>query len=196
MTAEPIPYRRCEIPEGTSGDWVVERFEVPASILDPPIVDVRPAWARTPPGWYTRLRRGHEVFMTDLHDEWWTQRVAIEESRRRGGLILITGLGLGLVVDEILRDSSGHVRQITVVEQSSDVIQLVGPHLHARYPGQLQIVCADAFTWTPPAGTRYSVVWHDIWPNPLDSGCAAEIERLQARYAPWSDWQSSWTLPG
>lgn len=133
--------------------------------------------------------------MTDMFDEWWTQRVAIDESRRRGGRILITGLGLGLVVEEILSDGGDNLQSITVVEQSADVIRLVGPHLLSRYPGRLEIVCADAFTWTPPHGVHYSVVWHDIWPNPLDARCAEEIGRLESRYAPWCDWQGSWTLP-
>lgn len=174
---------------------MLERFEIPVSRLDPPVIERRPEWARTPPGWYSRLRRGHEVFMTDTHDEWWTQRIAIDEARWRGGKILITGLGLGLIVEEILADSPQSATRITVIEKSPDVIRLVGPHLQQRFPAQLEIVCADAYTWMPPEGIRYSVVWHDIWPNPKDPACASEIDRLQQRYARWCDWQGSWTLP-
>ena len=192
MTAETLPYRRSDVPEGISGDWIIERFEVPAPAVDRP--DLRPDWAQTLPGWYTRLRRGPEVFMTDSHDEWWTQRTAIDEARQRGGFILITGLGLGLVIEEILGGAES-VRKLTVVEQSPDVLQLVGPHLQSRYGDRLEIVCADAFTWIPPDGLHYSVAWHDIWPNPRDPACATQIERLQTRYASWCDWQGSWTTP-
>lgn len=152
---------------------------------------------KSPPGLYTRLRHGDwEVFMTDLYDEWWTQLPFIEEARRRGGPILITGLGLGLIVEDILgKPGAPADTQLIVLEQSADVISLVAPHLLARYPRGLAIVQGDAFTWAPPAGAHYSMVWHDIWPDPQDPKCAAEIAQLEARFAPFTDWQQSWTLP-
>lgn len=195
MSTITLPYRKANFPEGVSGEWVLEHFEVPPSPFADPTIDTRPVWARTPPGRYTRLRRGHEPFMTDMIDEWWTQLSAIEEARSRGGRILITGLGLGLIAEAILEPPEGSVERITIVERSDDVMRLVAPHLLARYPDRLEIVSGDAFTWTPPAGVHYSVCWHDIWPNPRDPACRAEIQRLEARYAPWCDWQGSWTLP-
>lgn len=197
----PLPYCKSDLPEGVSGDWVLERFEIPAPrAVDPPL-DTRPDWARTPPGWYTRLRRGHETFMTDMLDEWWMQSQAMDEAQRRGGHVLITGLGLGMIVEAILGQPDSlvqcipSVQCITVVEHSDDVIRLVAPHLLARYPERLEIVQGDAFTWTPPAGVRYSVVWHDIWPNPRDPACADDMQRLHARFAACCDWQGSWTVP-
>jgi spermidine synthase len=133
--------------------------------------------------------------MTDMIDEWWTQLAAIEEARVRGGCILVTGLGLGLVAEAIFAAPVTAVERLTIVERSDDVIRLVAPTLLERYPDRLEIIVGDAFTWTPPAGMHYSVVWHDIWPNARDSACREEIERLKARYAPWCDWQGAWTLP-
>ena len=195
MPVLPLPYRKSDLPEGTAGDWVLERFEIPAPRLVDPPLDTRPEWARTPPGWYTRLRCGHEAFMTDELDEWSTHQPVMDEALKRGGRLLVTGLGLGMIVEWILGDPRSQVESVTVIEQSSDVIRLVAPHLLARYPERLKIVQGDAFTWMPPDGTRYSVIWHDIWPNPRDPGCAADIELLHARFAPHCDWQGSWTVP-
>jgi len=125
----PLPYRKSDLPEARSGEWVIERFEVPQPAFTDPGWDTRPDWIKSPPGTYTRLRRDNEVFMTDLRDEWWTQLEFIEEACRRGGNLLITGLGLGLVVEEIMgkagseRLARGEI--ITVLELSEDVIRLV-----------------------------------------------------------------------
>ena len=78
---------RSTVPPGTSGEWRLERFELLAS--DGP--DERPPWARDAPGTYTRLIHRDVLFMTDLHAEWYTQRVAIEQAHRRGGEALVTG---------------------------------------------------------------------------------------------------------
>ena len=117
MSTSTLPYRKANFPEGVSGEWVLEHFEVPPSPFADPTIDTRPVWARTPPGRYTRLRRGHETFMTDMIDEWWTQLSAIEEARSRGGRVLITGLGLGLIaaarVSAALLGSPGVEAEVT-----------------------------------------------------------------------------------
>jgi spermidine synthase len=130
--------------------------------------------------------------MTDLYDEWWTQRRAIEEARRRGGNVLITGLGLGLIVESMLRPEDSPIESVTVVERSADVIRLVAPHFLSRYGDRLLVVEADAFDWRPRTGERFSVVWHDIWPNPLDPRIFPEIDRLHRRYENFCAWQWSW----
>ena len=158
-----------------------------------PETDSRPPWAQAEPGVYTRLRSGSMDFMTDLYEEWWSQRPAMEEAVRRGGDVLVTGLGLGMVAETIL-GAEAPVSSVTVVEASEEVIDLVGTHLEARHPSRLCVVHADAFEWVPPPGTRYSVAWHDIWPSPFDPRGFAESRELIARYAPYADWQGSWVL--
>ena len=130
--------------------------------------------------------------MTDLYDEWWTQRLAIKQARGRGGDVLITGLGLGLVVTSILEPPTGRVGRVVVIEQSADVIRLVAPSLEQRYRGLIEIINADAFNWLPPTQQRFSVVWHDIWPNPHEQGVMAEAECLERRFAPYCAWQGNW----
>ena len=182
-------YFKCEIPEAASGEWTVARFRDGAG---EPTTDRRPRFAWRRPGVYTVLRRGETVFMTDLYEEWWTQKSAIDEACRRGGHILVTGLGLGMIVESMLRPSESAVEKVTVLELSPDVIQLTAPHLEARFGHRFEVIETDAFTWQPPAGARYSVGWHDIWPDPYGEVVAGEIARLEDRYRPFCDWQGSW----
>jgi len=140
---------------------------------------------------YTSLRRGSIQFMT-LYGEWWTQRLAITEALSRRGTVPVVGLGLGLVPTPILRAPGCAVEQVTIVEQSADVIRLVVPSLHARHPAKIEVIEADAFDWQPNRSRRFVVAWHDIWPDPYQSGIEAEIARLEARYLPFADWQGAW----
>ena len=189
MPAQPL-YLRSTVPAGRSGRWVVEKVVRPPR--PQPEHDPRPGCFHYRPGRYTALRRDCELFMTDLYDEWWTQQEAIQRACQDGGEVLITGLGLGLVVESMLRTPGSRVRCVTVLENSRDVIRLVEPHLQRRFGGRLMVIEADAFGWRPPFGTSYSVVWHDIWPNPHRSGVLEEVELLEDRYEPNAGWQGSW----
>lgn len=184
-------YFPSQVPEGRSGPWVVEKVLIPERVYDP-AHDPRPDCFKFRPGRYTCLRRASTQFMTDLYDEWWTQRSAIAEALSRGGDVLITGLGLGLVAEAILREPGSRVGLITILEQSSDVIRLVAPYLEARYAGRIQVLEADAYSWAPVAPQRFTVCWHDIWPDPHSRQVAEEIEQLRERYRPWCDWQGFW----
>lgn len=184
-------YFKSEVPVGVSGEWVIEKVVVPERGYDPK-EDRRPACFRFRPGRYTCLRTTSEVFMTDRYDEWWTQRNAVREACRRGGHVLITGLGLGMVVEAICRTPACLVGRITVLESAPDVIRLVAPYLHTRYGDRLEIVQGDVFAWTPPEDAHYSVVWHDIWANPEAPNVVREMDLLERRYAPFCDWQGSW----
>ena len=193
MTLNPsaLQYFRSEVPRGTRGEWAIEKIAIAERPYDPG-TDTRPDCFKFRPGTYTLLRRGPTQFMTDLYDEWWTQRIAILESVSRGGSILITGLGLGLIAEAILRESENRVRRITIVEQAEEVIALVAPYLHGRWPGRIEIVQGDAFSWIAPVGVRYSVAWHDIWPDPMASSVDDEVTRLREHHAAWCDWQGFW----
>lgn len=130
--------------------------------------------------------------MTDTFEEWSSQRPGMARACREGGKVLVSGLGLGVVVDSMLRTPGSRVAHVTVVEASADVIRLVGPSLEARHGEQLEIAHGDALTWTPPAGAHYTVGWHDIWPNPYDPRVLAEMDRLEERFASYCAWQGCW----
>lgn len=180
------------VPVGRSGRWRVERLTIPL----PPegFVDDRPAWAQDEPGNYTQLLCDDELFMSDLYVEIHTQAPAIDEARRRGGRILITGLGLGLVVEAILAEPRPAVTEVVVIEQSPDVIALVEPYLRERYGPLVRVVEHDALTYQTLAGEHFTVGWHDIWPSPQDPIATAQSHELIERFAPVCDWQGSWAL--
>lgn len=193
MMSEPSGgWRASSVPPGRSGDWQVRKVHLPESTRSP-VADTRPDCFRFRPGTYTELCQGGITFMTDLYDEWWTQRSAIDRVLAVGGDVMVTGLGLGLVVDAML-DPGSPVGEVTVVEQSADVIALVGPWLVARHPGRVQIVHADAYAWVPPAGKRWGTVWHDIWPDPLAAEVDAQMAALERHYAAVADWQGHWPV--
>ena len=180
------------MPEGRSGCWRVERFTIP----EPPegFVDDRPEWAQDKPGTYTQLLCDEELFMSDLYVEIHTQAPAIAEARRRGGRILITGLGLGLVVEAILAEPRPAVTNIVIVEQAADVVKLVEPYLRERYGSVVRVVVHDALTYQPEPGERFTVGWHDIWPSPQDPIATEQSHELLERFADVCDWQGSWAL--
>ncbi len=184
-------YLKSDIPAGSSGDWCVEKFEVVGERTERPGSPPPPDCALRRPGTYTRLRQGATVFMTDLYDEWWTQRIAIEQALHWGGRVLVAGLGLGLIVDSML-EAASPVERITVLELSPDVLRLSGPHLKARHGDRLELVQANAFDWEPPAGRPFSVVWHDIWPNPRAPEVESDMKRLETRYQGACRWHGCW----
>ena len=191
MEASPLRYFPSDVPEGTCGPWTIEKITIADRPYDP-ASDPRPECFKFRPGRYTLLRRGPTQFMTDLYDEWWTQRIGILEAIRRGGDVLITGLGLGLVAEAILRVHESSVRRLTIVEKSEEVIALVAPHLQSVWPDRLNIVHGDAFSWTPSDGSRFSVGWHDIWPDPTTPSIEHEIASLRQHHAGWCEWQGFW----
>lgn len=187
------PYRPSLLPAGRSGNWSLTKLRLPERAAS--LVDSRPDAFRFRPGEYTELRHGGVTFMTDLYDEWWTQRRAIERARQVGGNVLITGLGLGMVVEAILATPPlVPVSGVTVIEQSADVIHLVAPHLINQFGNRVTIIHADAFTWRPTAMVQFDTVWHDIWPDPDADSVDADIAQLLEHHRPWSGWQGFWPI--
>jgi hypothetical protein len=45
-------------------------------------------------------------------------------------------------------------------------VDLVAPHLLAKYPDKLTVITADIFKWRPmPKCMTYNVIYFDIWPD-------------------------------
>lgn len=179
---------KVDVPEGQSGDWRVERFEVSAE--DETFGRLRAiATSRgrfVPRGRYTRLMRNGTLVASDTPDEIRDHCFAVYRAR---GQVLINGLGLGITVQAML--AKAEVDKVTVIEIAPDVIALVGPHYQERFGDRLEIVEADAFTWKPPKGVRYNVVWHDVWDN-ICIDNLPQMHRLHRKYGRRADWQGSW----
>lgn len=92
------------------------------------------------------------------------------------GDVLLSGLGLGCLLRGLLARPA--VRSVTVVELHVDVLALVGPH-HAD--PRAEIVHADAFSWTPPAGRRWDAAMLDLADD------ADLVARLADRWSPFAD---------
>jgi len=177
---------KVELPEGKSGSWSVRRFTVDMKSIEA----LRCALHGRPvsPGTYTRLYRKGDwnPVMSDTPAEVRDHLEPLMQAKRRGGKVLINGLGLGVIVRGLL--SLPNITDIYVVEKEQDVTNLIAPSY--RNP-KVHIILADAFTMQWIKGTRFQVVWHDIWP----SICADNLDdmlQLHRKYERMTDWQDSW----
>jgi hypothetical protein len=177
-----------DIPEGTSGDWKIERFTVTKEDADRTknYAAMHMGHGYVPPGTYTKLTRNGGIIMSDTPDEIEDHRSPMFQAGSLAGHVLIAGLGLGLVTRGILLHAN--VLRVTVVEISADVIKLVGPHIQ---DDRLEIVEADIHKWRAPKGVRYTVAWFDIWGD-LTSDDLAEMIRLKRRFAKRSVYKGCW----
>jgi hypothetical protein len=80
------------------------------------------------------------------------------------------------------------VTDITVVEISQDLIDLISPYYTDT---RISYLCYDALKYRPPKGKRYQMVWHDIWDN-ICADNLPEMAKLHRKYGRRADWQGSW----
>lgn len=164
------------VPEGTSGAWSVRRITVSEaeSAFDRLRAVVNGGARYVPAGQYTQLLRGGTIVMSDTPDE---IRDHLGLIYRASGRVLIGGLGLGVVLQALLRKDD--ITHVTVIEQSPDVVKLVAP---SYTDPRVEIIQADILQWKPPRGVIWDYAWFDIW----DSICGdnlAEMTRLKRRFA-------------
>ena len=170
---------RVELPEVSLGEWKIEQFTTD-----------RRDWSSWQHGrdvpigeTFTRLMRGGTLVMSDTPAEMMDHRDAVWYAK---GSCLLNGLGIGMVLKNMLLKPE--VADVTVVEISQELIDIVAPH----YPDKrIKWVCADALEWRPPKGKRYQMVWHDIWDN-ICSDNLPDMMRLHRKYGRRCDWQGSW----
>jgi spermidine synthase len=134
----------------------------------------------------TRLWVDGVMVMSDSDFERGTNREVVWRAK---GNVLIAGLGLGFVLRPILSKPS--VMRVTVIEKNPDVIALVGPTLPQD---KLDIVEADIFQWNPPPGTKYDVIYFDIWPTLTVKNLSdmAHLHHAFTRYRAPGGWIGSW----
>lgn len=178
---DEIPSRvryKVDVPEGTSGAWSVKRFEVSARDAESnKLRAINPSTMGrfVPQGTYTALYRGGAIIMSDTPDE---IRDHIYFMRSCRGRVLIAGLGLGMCTRGVLGNPK--VDHVTVIEQSPDVIRLVGPAFADS--DRITIVEGDIFTWKPAKGEKFDFGWFDVWDN-LCADNVDEMAKLNRRFA-------------
>lgn len=179
------------VPVGAVGDWRVERFSVSES--DAKMTAMRAAFqggrGYVPPGEYTSLRERGSLWMSDTPDEVRDHHAPIYWAGKRGGHVLICGLGIGVVLSGVL--AHPNVEHVTVIERSPEVVALVGAHYLALHPGRLTIIEADALTYKPKRGERYSVAWFDIWLH-ICGDNVPEMRALMRRWSRRAEWRGCW----
>lgn len=176
-----------KVPVSESGRYRVEEFTVTQQQAD--IENLRAsigAFSARPidPGTYKRLMRDDVVLMSntpaEIEDHW-------EMIHKSTGSVLINGLGLGVCLTAILEKDD--VEDVTIIELSQDVIDLVGPIF--ADDSRVKIICIDAFEWKPPKGKKYDVVWHDIW-DYITEDNLEDMHKLHRKYGKRAVWQGSW----
>jgi predicted membrane-bound spermidine synthase len=170
--------RKVELPEASKGKWSIQHFEV-----EEPDIHSMLRGRGVRPGKYTRIMRNGTLVMSDTPAE---MRDHIGPVLQAKGSCLINGLGIGLVLKNILLKDE--VTDVTVVEISQDLIDIVSPHY---VDDRVTFICADAFEYKPPKGKRYQMVWHDIWDN-ICADNIPEMAKLHRKYGRRADWQGSW----
>lgn len=178
---------KVEVPDGKSGDWEVSTFEIDEAgakmynLRDN--INNRNRGVKV--GTYKKLTYKNNIVASNTPAEIADIRWPIYEAKKRGGRILINGLGLGMIMIPILECKE--IRKITVVEISTDVLNLVAPSYQDE---RIEFIIADALIFKP-TGMRFTVVWHDIWDN-ICSDNLPGMHKLHRKYGRISDWQGSW----
>lgn len=184
---EMIP--SVKIPEGQKGPWKIDRVTV--SEQDSKILRLRSLFGRPrtyiPAGTVvTRLLRNGGIVMSDAPQERMDHRDAV---RRARGNVLVTGLGLGMVLQAMAMKSE--VRHISVIEISRDLIDLVGPYYQKKFGEKITINEGDAFTFKFSPEISFDSAWHDIW-NDICADNLPEMVKLKRRYAKICKDQAFW----
>ena len=178
---------KVDLPTGKSNNWSIEQFEVTED--QAAIERIRSMFnggRGVPPGKYTALKRNGQTIMSDTPDEIRDHLSIIRNARDH---VLINGLGIGMVLKACLDNES--VNHVTVIENSLDVIHLVGKYYEDRYGDKLTIIFDDAFDYKPPVNIQYGAIWHDIWDN-ICTDNLPEMHKLHRKYGRRTDWQGSW----
>jgi hypothetical protein len=184
VTTITEPSWRVTVPEGRRGAVAVERFTVERDDIEALRLSLSGRGCQ--PGTYTKLTRNGQLWMSDTTAEQRDHWRPDAEISRRGGRVLIAGLGLGMIVARAL--SYPNVEHVDVVEIDRDLVDLVGPH----YEGpRCTVHHADAYAIKWAAGTRWSVAWFDIWAE-LSEDNLPEMARLARSYGRRADWTGFW----
>lgn len=174
------------IPDGKSGDWSVETFEVGGEEMK--IFNLRamfhPGCRTIEAGRYKKLCYKGNIIMSNTPAEIQDHRYFIHMAK---GKVLINGLGLGVALTAILQKPE--VDSVTVIEKEIDVINLIGPSFKDN--SKVEIIHADSFTWNPPKGMVYDAIWHDIWGD-ICADNLPEMSKLHRKYGRKTKWQGSW----
>jgi len=158
-----FPLMKNIIPEGKSGEYAIEHYDIPEDKARLAITMAtynrdylgREIFA----GEFCKLKHNDSLIMSDSGGERYSNTEIVREAH---GNMLIAGLGLGMILCSIL--PKPEVESVTVVEISYDVCHLILPHL-SKYLGKhiekLRVDEDDIYNYTPDR--KYDMIYFDIW---------------------------------
>lgn len=118
----------------------------------------------------------NELVMSDTDYEKSSTREFVEHAC---GRVLIAGLGIGLIIENIMpKLKTGEIWDITVIEKCQDVIDLVAPYY--KHP-KIKIICADIFSWEVNKTEKFDTIYFDIWPT-INTDNLKEIRTLHIKF--------------
>lgn len=135
---------------------------------------------------YFEVTKQIPVMSLEIKDEkskiWWTWMVddpphfwSMQDYARNiksAGKVLVAGLGLGLVVHELLDNSD--VDSITVIERNKDVIDLISPLLPEAKDVEFQIINKDFYDFIHESEEDFDRIIVDLW----TSGSIEETRKI------------------
>lgn len=184
-------YKVDEIPAMKLNDVEIYKFEITEAQakIDQMRSCFKPGSIATVAGNYTGLQEKNILWMTDTRQEikmhsWLFNKIHEDTT------VLITGLGLGVALKGAFLNGAAHV---TIIEKNQTIIELTGKFWKEIYGDKLTIINADAYTWKPPKGQRWDVIWHDIWKE-ICSDNTPLMTKLHRKYGRRTHQQNSWGL--
>jgi spermidine synthase len=144
-------------------------------------------WFCVDAGNYTRLVIDGQIMMTDTGMECYSNREFVKEAR---GKVLVAGLGIGLILYNIL--DKAEVTEIVVIEKYSDLIDIVAPEIK-NHP-KIKIIHADIDEWNPEKKEMFDTIYFDIWAD-ISTDNLPHIAALEKRFKKHLNkggWMNSW----
>lgn len=122
-------------------------------------------------GKYVRLVVNGSLMMSDTGMERLSNKEIIEHAN---GRVLIAGLGIGLIIRNILL--KGNVTEIVVIEKYKEVIELVGNKFKDK---RLKIIEGCIHDYKPDQ--KFDTIYFDIWPD-INTDNLEEIRILHNKF--------------
>ena len=154
---------------GKVGNFELSKFEITR--------ENRPFRCDIPDGKYVRLMdiSGRECVMSDTPME---KSTNYDFVRKAHGVVFIAGLGIGMIVLAI--QDKENVKSITILEKNQDVIDLVAPQLPLN--DKVKIIQGDVFDYEFARGTKFDVLYFDIWNFVNSDVYKNEMQVLKKKY--------------
>lgn len=130
---------------------------------------------------YLALTYKGKVWMSIIPNEIETMQPLIDSSK---GNVLVLGLGLGYY--PFMISEKEEVKDITIVELDSTIIEMFKKHLLPLIPHKekIHIIQGDAIKYMSSCKDEYDTVFADLWHNPSDGlPLYIKLKRLEYRFS-------------